>query len=47
MQIQLKLNEDFERFLDELRIKYGSDFEKLNGFSENNFNLSEFIYLYP
>ena len=23
--------------------KYGEDFEKLNGFSENNFNLSEFI----
>ena len=36
MQIQLKLNEDFERFLDELRIKYGTDFEYINGLHPRN-----------
>ena len=43
MQIQLKLNEDFERFLDELRIKYGSDFEKLNGLHPSQQDSSEFL----
>ena len=31
MQIEFKLNKDFERFLEELRKKYGEDFEYLNG----------------
>ena len=31
MNIELKLNTDFERCLDELRNKYGEDFEKING----------------
>ena len=43
MDITLKLTKDFERCLEDLKKKYGEDFEKLNGFSENNFNLSEFI----
>ena len=46
MQIQLKLNEDFERFLDELRIKYGSDFEKLNGLHPSQQDSTEFLAVF-
>ena len=31
MQIEIQLNRDFERFLEELKKKYGEDFELLNG----------------
>ena len=31
MNIELKLTRDFERFLDELKKKYGEDFEYING----------------
>ena len=31
MDIQLKLTKDFERQLDELKKKYGEDFEYING----------------
>ena len=43
MQIQLKLNEDFERFLDELRIKYGSDFEYINGLHPSQQDSTSFL----
>ena len=43
MQIELKLNTDFERFLDEMRIKYGEDFEILNGIHNSQMNFSDFI----
>ena len=43
MQIQLKLNEDFERCLDELRIKYGTDFEKINGLHASQQDNTEFL----
>lgn len=43
MQIQLKLNEDFERFLDELRIKYGTDFEYINGLHPSQQDSTSFL----
>ena len=43
MDIQLKLSKDFERFLDELKIKYGEDFEYINGIHPNQLDFSEFI----
>ena len=46
MQIQLKLNEDFERFLDELRIKYGSDFEYINGLHPSQQDSTSFFFFF-
>ena len=43
MQIELKLNKDFERCLDDLRKKYGEDFELLNGVHPSQLDYSEFI----
>ena len=43
MQIELKLNKDFERTLNALRIKYGSDFELLNGVDESQLDYTEFL----
>ena len=43
MQIELKLNKDFERTLNALRIKYGNDFEILNGVDESQLDYSEFL----
>lgn len=43
MQIRLNLNEDFERFLNELRIKYGSDFEYINGLHPSQQDSTEFL----
>ena len=43
MQIELKLNKDFERTLNALRIKYGNDFELLNGIDETQLDYSEFL----
>lgn len=43
MEIELNLDKDFEQCLNRLKKQYGKDFEKINGFSKNNFNLSEFI----
>lgn len=43
MDIQLKLNKDFERFLDELKKKYGEDFEFINGIHPSQLDFSEFI----
>lgn len=43
MDITLSLNADFERCLDALRIKYGSDFEYLNGVHPSQLDCSEFL----
>ena len=43
MDIKLSLNTDFERTLDSLRIKYGSDFEIINGVHPSQLDYSEFL----
>lgn len=43
MNIDLKFNKDFERALDNLREKYGEDFEILNGIHNSQMNFSDFI----
>lgn len=43
MEIQLKLSRDFERFLEEMKKKYGEDFELLNGLHPSQLDYSEFI----
>ena len=43
MNIELKLNADFERCLDDLRKKYGTDFEIINGVHPSQLDFSEFI----
>lgn len=43
MDITLKLSTDFERTLDQLKIKYGSDFEYINGIHPSQLDFSEFI----
>lgn len=43
MEINLKLSKDFERFLDELKKKFGEDFEYLNGVHPSQLDFSEFI----
>lgn len=43
MKIELKLSRDFERFLEEMKKKYGEDFEYLNGIHPSQLDFSEFI----
>lgn len=43
MNIPLKMNRDFEKSMQGLSVKYGEDFEKLNGFHETQLNFSDFI----
>lgn len=43
MQIELKLNTDFERCLNDMRIKYGEDFEFINGVHPSQLDFSEFL----
>lgn len=43
MNIELKLNTDFERTLDDLRKKYGEDFERINGVHPSQLDYSEFL----
>ena len=43
MNIELHLSKDFERFLEELKRKYGEDFEYLNGIHPSQLDFSEFI----
>ena len=43
MQINLNLNKDFERCLEALKDKYGTDFEYLNGVHPSQLDFSEFI----
>lgn len=41
--INIKLNKNFTTALNQLKEKYGEEFEKINGFSDENFDLSSFI----
>ena len=43
MNIEVKLNKDFERYLEELKKEYGEDFEYINGLHANQLNYSSFI----
>ena len=43
MNINIKVNKDFERALESVKNKYGEDFEILNGFHESQLNFSDFI----
>ena len=43
MNIELKLNRDFESKLDELSKKYGEDFLYLNGIHPSQLDFSEFL----
>ena len=43
MQIELKLNRDFERTLNTLRDKFGEDFEFINGVHSSQLDYTEFL----
>lgn len=43
MNINLKVNKDFEKAFNMIDSKYGEDFEILNGFHESQLNFSDFI----
>lgn len=43
MNIELKLNKDFDRYVSTLVTQYGEDFEYLNGFHNSQLNFSDFI----
>lgn len=43
MDITLKLSKDFERCLEDLKKKYGEDFEYINGLHPNQLDFSEFL----
>lgn len=43
MNIELKLSKDFERCLEDLKKKYGEDFEYINGLHPKQLDFSEFI----
>ena len=43
MEIQLKLSRDFERCLEDMKKKYGEDFEIINGLHPSQLDFSEFI----
>ena len=43
MEIQLRLNKDFERCLEDLKKKYGEDFEYINGLHPSQLDYSSFI----
>ena len=43
MEITLKLSKDFERCLEDLKKKYGEDFEFINGVHPSQLDFSEFI----
>lgn len=43
MEIQLRLNKDFERCFEELKKRFGEDFEYINGVHPSQLDFSEFI----
>ena len=43
MFIEIKLDRDFERFLESMKAKYGERMLELNGLSEKQLNHTEFI----
>lgn len=46
MQIDIKLNKDFERFFDKLKEEYGEDFVELNGLDNNHLSPTNFLDLF-
>ena len=43
MDLKLKLYKPFVAKLNELKAKYGEEFEKINGFHNSNLNFGDFI----
>ena len=43
MQIEIKLDKDFERFFYNLKEEYGEDFAKLNGLSDEQLSYNDFL----
>ena len=43
MNINIKVNKDFEKALENIEAEYGEDFEILNGFHESQLNFSDFV----
>ena len=43
MNIEIKLNKDFERTLETLRNKYGEEFEYINGVHPSQLDYTEFL----
>ena len=43
MDIQIQLNKDFERALNQLKEKYGEDFEYINGVHPSQLDYSAFL----
>ena len=43
MDISLRVTKDFERCLDDLKKKYGEDFEYINGLHPSQLDFSEFL----
>ena len=43
MDISVKLNKDFERFLNTLKEEYGDDFSDLNGLSDEKLSYNDFL----
>ena len=43
MHIELQVNKDFERYLEELRRKYGEEFELINGVHSSQLDYSQFL----
>lgn len=43
MVVEITLDKDFERFLDEMRVKYGEQFEYINGVHPSQLNYSVFM----
>lgn len=43
LDIDLEFDADFMNFISHLKVVYGEDFAKLNGFSNNNLNFTSFI----
>lgn len=39
----IKLNKNFQTAFNKMKEKYGEEFEKINGFSDDNFDFSKFI----
>ena len=43
MQIEIKLDKDFERYLNSLKEEYGEDFTNLNGLSDEKLSYTDFL----
>ena len=43
MQIELQVNKDFERYLEELRKEFGEEFEYINGIHPSQLDNSTFL----